>query len=89
MLNTKKTLIVKISYDVSSVPDAAIPHYKAGMKATALASGLKEDQIDFEVIESNEDQEESSGDVMFVLLRSLFERILGNDDDDEVVHDEE
>lgn len=55
MSNTKKTLVVKLSYDVTGTDNAALELIKMAMRVQCMAQGIKEDQIDFELLYSNEE----------------------------------
>jgi hypothetical protein len=55
MSTTKKTLVVKISHDVSQMDTITIELLKAAIKAQGIDNGLAEDQIDFDLLYSNEE----------------------------------
>ncbi len=59
-MNTKKILVTKISQDVSGMSDTVIELSKALLRQQGIDNGLTEDQIDFEVLYSNEEDRVTS-----------------------------
>ena len=59
MMNAKKTLIIKISHDVSEMSDISLEFAKMAMRMQGISQGLKSDQIDFEVIKAEPEPTEA------------------------------
>ncbi len=102
MINAKKTLVVKVSHDVSEMSDLALEIAKMATRIQGLSQGLRSDQIDFEVIKEETEAKPTEAEKNDAIpahqaIIDLFNSAFGShedddeddDDEDEAVYDEE
>lgn len=103
MNTTKKTLVVKISHDVSQMSDLSLEFAKMALRLQGMAQGIKSEQIDFEVIKDGTEPTEAEindGNTRRQEIINFFDSVFGSnededdeddddEDEDEIIHDEE